>query len=290
MTETPARARATNDPAARAAAVAAAAAARAAPDWDLVLKRNNVERLKREKFPLEIVNELEELGQRNYLDISEEDMVRFQWYGLYQDKPKVGYFMLRIKAPAGIMTAAQYRAIGELSTKFGRDYTELSTRQNVQLHWLQIKQFPEVFAALDAVGLTSLGGCGDSVRNITGCPLTGLDADELFDCRPQLDQVVQYFQTERDYFDLPRKHKITISTCAAQCNAPEINCIVFIGTGQDGRNGFSLRVGGGLSSTPRLARDLNVFVPQDEVLPCRRRSWTCGGLTCATGSHEPRHA
>ena len=146
-------------------AVAAAAAARAAPDWDLVLKRNNVERLKREKFPLEIVDELEELGERNYLDISEEDMVRFQWYGLYQDKPKVGYFMLRIKAPSGIMTAVQYRALGELSLKFGRDYTELSTRQNVQLHWLQISQFPEVFAALDAVGLTSLGGCGDSVRS-----------------------------------------------------------------------------------------------------------------------------
>ena len=245
----------------------AAAASRAAPDWDLVLKRNNVERLKRDKFPLEIVDEIDELGQRNYLDISEEDMVRFQWYGLYQDKPKVGYFMLRIKAPSGIMTAAQYRAIGELSVKFGRDYTELSTRQNVQLHWLQINQFREVFAAMDAVGLTSLGGCGDSVRNITGCPLAGLAADEIFDCRPQLDEVVHYFLTERDYFDLPRKHKITISTCAAQCNAPEINCIVFIGAQQDGRNGFSLRVGGGLSSTPRIARDLNVFVPQAEALP-----------------------
>src|SRR5438067_1426945 len=245
---------------------APAAATRAAPDWDLVLKRNNVERLKRDKFPLEILNEIDELGQRNYLDISEEDMVRFQWYGLYQDKPKVGYFMLRIKAPSGIMTAAQYRALGELSVKFGRDYTELSTRQNVQLHWLQINQFREVFAAMDAVGLTSLGGCGDSVRNITGCPLAGLDADEIFDCRPQLDEVVQYFLTEREYFDLPRKHKITISTCAAQCNAPEINCIVFIGTRQDGRNGFSLRVGGGLSSTPRIARDLNVFVPQEDAL------------------------
>jgi sulfite reductase beta subunit-like hemoprotein len=265
MSETPTRPVA-NDPAARAAIVARAAAARAAPDWDLVLKRNNVERLKREKFPLAIVDELEELGERNYLDISEEDMVRFQWYGLYQDKPKVGYFMLRIKAPSGIMTAAQYRALGELSIKFGRDYTELSTRQNVQLHWLQIKQFPEVFAALEAVGLTSLGGCGDSVRNITGCPVAGLDADELFDCRPELDEVVQYFLTDRDYFDLPRKHKITISSCAAQCNAPEINCIVFIGTRQDGREGYSLRVGGGLSSTPRLARDLGVFVPRDDAL------------------------
>ncbi|HEX8968981.1 MAG TPA: nitrite/sulfite reductase [Chloroflexota bacterium] len=257
-------------PASAAARIAAAAAARAAPDWDLVLKRNNVERLKREKFPLEIVDEIDELGQRNYLDISEEDMVRFQWYGLYQDKPKVGYFMLRIKAPSGILTAEQYRAIGELSVRFGRDYTELSTRQNVQLHWLQIKQFREVFAALDAVGLTSLGGCGDSVRNVTGCPVAGLDADELFDCRPQLDEIVQYFLSTREYFDLPRKHKITISTCAAQCNAPEINCIVFVGVRQDGRDGFSLRVGGGLSSTPRIARDLDVFVPRDEALQVAR--------------------
>lgn len=251
-------------------AVAAAAASRAAPDWDLVLRRNNVERLKREKFPLEIVNDIDDLAERNYLDITEEDMVRFQWYGLYQDKPKVGYFMLRIKAPSGILTAPQYRAIGELSQKFGRDYTELSTRQNVQLHWLQIKDFREVFAHMDTVGLTSLGGCGDSVRNVTGCPVAGLAADELFDCRPQLDEIVHFFLNNREYFDLPRKHKITISTCAAQCNAPEINCIVFIGTRQNGEDGFSLRLGGGLSSTPRLARDLNVFVPQAQALEVSR--------------------
>src|ERR687883_1958434 len=132
MTETPTRPQSTRE----------------APDWDLVLKRNNVERLKREKFPLEIKDEIDELAQKNYLDISEEDMVRFQWYGLYQDKPKVGYFMLRVKAPSGILTAQQYRAIGELALKYGRNYTELSTRQNVQLHWLEIKQFPEVMAEL----------------------------------------------------------------------------------------------------------------------------------------------
>jgi ferredoxin-nitrite reductase len=241
------------------------AASRAAPDWDLVRKRNNVERLKAEKHPLGIMDEVPQLAERNYLDISEEDMVRFQWYGLYQDKPKVGYFMLRVKAPSGILTARQYRALGELALAYGRDYTELSTRQNVQLHWLQIKDFPDVMAALDAVGLTSLGGCGDTVRNVTGCPLAGLAADELFDCRPQLDEVVQFFLAQADYFDLPRKHKITIATCAAQCNAPEINCIVFVGARQHGRDGFSLRVGGGLSSTPRLARDLQVFVPKEQA-------------------------
>src|SRR2546423_563965 len=257
------------------AAPARVAATRAAPDRDLVLKRNNVERLKAEKFPLDIIHEIPELAERNYLDISEEDMVRFQWYGLYHDKPKVGYFMLRIKVPSGILTPAQYRTIGELAQRFGRDYTELSTRQNIQLHWIQIKQLPEVFAALERVGLTSVGGCGDTVRNITGCPMAGLDAEELFDCRPVLGEVVTFFQSHRDYFDLPRKHKITISTCAYHCNAPEINCIVFIGTRQPDaqgreRPGFSLRVGGGLSSTPRIARDLGVFVEPQDVLPTAR--------------------
>jgi ferredoxin-nitrite reductase len=244
-----------------------APATRAAPDWDLVLKRNNIERLKRDKHPLEIMADVPTLAEQTYVDISEEDMVRFQWYGLYQDKPKTGYFMLRIKAPSGILTAAQYRVIGQLAQRYGRNYTELSTRQNVQLHWLEIKEFLQVFAEMEKVGLTSLGGCGDTVRNITGCPVAGLDADELFDCRPQLDQVVDFFLHDRTYFDLPRKHKITISSCVHQCNAPEINCISFVGTRQDGRDGFSLRVGGGLSSTPRIARDLNVFVDQTDVLP-----------------------
>ena len=246
------------------------AATRAAPDWDLVRKRNNVERLKHEKFPLALIDEIPELGERPYVDIAEEDMVRFQWYGLYHDKPKTGYFMMRIKSPGGILTPAQYRAIGELSEKFGRGYSELTTRQTVQLHWLRIKDLPEVFATLDAVGLTTLGGCGDTVRNITGCPVAGLDPDELFDCSPQVEEMVQYFLNDRTYFDLPRKHKITVSTCAHQCNAPEINCIAFIGARQPGpdgdRFGYNVRVGGGLASTPRIARDLNVFVEPHETL------------------------
>jgi sulfite reductase beta subunit-like hemoprotein len=248
----------------------AGTATREAPDWDLVRKRNNVEKLKFEKFPLKLADELEELGERDYLDISEEDMVRFQWYGLYHDKPKVGLMMLRIKVPSGWLTPAQVRVIGELSEKFGRGYAELSTRQTLQLHWLRIKDLPEIFAALASVGMTSKGGCGDAVRNTTGCPVAGIEPNELFDCRDELREMVDYFVTHDEYLDLPRKHKITMATCADQCNAPEINCIAFVGTKQGDRLGYAVRVGGGLSSTPRIARDLGIFVERGKALEVAR--------------------
>src|SRR4051812_26163933 len=253
---------------------AAGAGTRAAPDWDLVRKRNNVEKLKNEKHPLKILDEVPVLGEMDYNDVSEEDMVRFQWYGLYHDKPKIGLMMMRIKVPAGHLTPAQLKVIGELSHTFGRDYAELSTRQTIQLHWLRIRDLPEVFATLASVGMTSKGGCGDAVRNTTGCPVAGIDERELFDCTQELNDVVSYFINHDEYLDLPRKHKISMATCPDQCNAPEINCISFVGAskpGPDGeRLGFAVRVGGGLSSTPRIARDLGVFVPQGEAIEVAR--------------------
>src|SRR5438309_5103757 len=109
-----------------------------APTLELMLKRNSIERMKREKFPFELMDELPELIERGYEDISEEDMVRFQWYGLYHDKPKVGTFMLRVKVPSGILSAVQMRTIGELSHRYGRNDGELTTRQNIQLHWIEL--------------------------------------------------------------------------------------------------------------------------------------------------------
>ena len=150
--------------------------------WDLVLKRNPVERLKREKPPLGIRDELPALIAAGYEAVPEEDIVRLQWWGLYHDKPKIGTFMLRIKLPSGHVTPAKLRAIGDVSNTFGRGDGELATRQNIQLHWLELARLPEVFARLDAAGITTAGGCGDTVRNITGCPVQGLDPDELFDC------------------------------------------------------------------------------------------------------------
>ncbi|HLH73394.1 MAG TPA: nitrite/sulfite reductase, partial [Chloroflexota bacterium] len=162
------------------------------------------------------------------------------------------------------------RTIGQLAIKYGRDYTELSTRQNVQLHWIRLDHLPDVFETLNQAGISTLGGCGDTVRNITGCPVAGIDQDELFDARPLIDEAASFFYGNREYSDLPRKHKISISTCAHQCNAPELNCISLIGTRQGGRLGFALWLGGGLSATPRIARRTGAFVAQEEAMEVLR--------------------
>ena len=237
-----------------------------APDWDLVLKRNPVERLKKEKAPLLIREELPALIAAGYERMAEEDIVRLQWWALYHDKPKIGTFMLRVKIASGILTPEKLRAIGEVSKRYGRGDAELSTRQCIQLHWLRLEELPNVFADLDAAGITTAGGCGDTVRNITGCPVAGLDAHELFDCSELVTQVADHFYGNPDFTNLPRKHKYTIASCADRCNAPEINCVSLIGAIKDGREGFAVKVGGGLSSVPRIARDLGVFVPADEAI------------------------
>lgn len=237
-----------------------------APSWDLVLKRNSVERLKRELFPTELWGQWQRLVETPYERLPEEDIVRLQWFGLYHDKPKVGRFMMRVKIPGGILTPAALNTLGEISELYARGEGELTTRQNIQLHYLTLDRFPEILDRLKRVGLTTLGGCGDVVRNITGCPVGGVDRDELFDATGVLAEAARFFYGNREYSDLPRKHKITIAACAYQCNAPEINCIALIGVrSAAGVEGFAVRVGGGLSSTPRLSRHLGVFVPTERA-------------------------
>jgi sulfite reductase beta subunit-like hemoprotein len=240
------------------------------PSWDLVRKRNSVERLKHELFPTELAGQWDRLVETSYEKLPEEDIVRLQWFGMYHDKPKIGTFMMRIKIPSGILPPEGLRTIGEISEEFGRDQGELTTRQNIQLHYITLDKFPQILDRLKAAGLTTMGGCGDVVRNITGCPVAGADRDELFNVTGVIAEAAGFFYGNREYSDLPRKHKITIAACPYQCNAPEINCIALVGTVRDGREGFAVRVGGGQSSTPRLSRHLGVFITRDQAMPTLR--------------------
>src|SRR5437868_15266324 len=109
-----------------------------APSIDLVLRRNSIERLKREKFPFAVLDELPQLIERGYEDISEEDVVRFMWYGLYHDRLTVGTFMMRVKIPSGMLSSQKLRTIGELTRRFARHEGERSTRQTARLHWTRV--------------------------------------------------------------------------------------------------------------------------------------------------------
>jgi sulfite reductase beta subunit-like hemoprotein len=238
--------------------------ATAAPTWETVYERNSVERIKRDKPPLGIREELPALIAAGYERMPEEDIVRLQWWGLYHDKPKIGTFMLRVKIPSGILEPGKLRAIGEVSNRYGRGESELTTRQCIQLHWLELASLPDVFADLETAGVTSAGGCGDTVRNITGCPVSGLAADELFDSTPVVEAATAEFYGNPAWANLPRKHKYSIASCPDRCNAPEINCVSLVGVLNDGREGYAVQVGGGLASVPRIARDLGVFVPKEQ--------------------------
>jgi ferredoxin-nitrite reductase len=246
------------------------------PTWEQVLKRNTIERLKNERAPLEIINDIPRLIDIGYEAVAEEDIVRLQWWGLYHDKPKTGGFMLRVKISGGLLTAKQLRVIGQIANKHGLGHGEITTRQDIQLHSIRLESLPDVYKTLEEGGLTTVGGCGDVLRNITSCPVSGLEATEAFDIRPVLNDVANYFYGNPTYGNLPRKHKYTISACPHQCNAPEINCVGLIGVVKDGREGFAITIGGGLSAQPRIARDMDVFVPKEEareILEAITGSW-----------------
>jgi sulfite reductase beta subunit-like hemoprotein/molybdopterin converting factor small subunit len=244
---------------------------REAPTQELVLRRNSIERLKADKFPLDIVDELPQLIALGYEAVPEEDIVRLNWWGLTHDKPKTGTFMVRIKVAGGQLTASQLRGVGRISQEWGEDYGELTTRQGLQLHHVRLDELPAVLEAVEQTGLTTVGGEGDTVRNITGCPVAGIQPGEAFDVRPVIGEVADFFWGNREYSNLPRKHKYGISACPGQCDAPEIQDVaLFAVRHDDGREGFTVRVGGGLSNLPRLARDLGVFVPREETIEVLR--------------------
>ncbi len=235
--------------------------------WEELLEKNPRERLKVEKHPLDILEELPRLIKEGYEGLPEEDIVRLQWYGLYHDKPRIGYFMLRIKLPGGRIGSGQLRVVGELAKSFN-NYAELTTRQDIQLHGVRLEDLPWVFERLSQVGLFPVGSCGDTVRNITSCPVSGIDKEELFDVGGCIEELEGFFHNpkNREYFNLPRKFKITLSSCPYHCNYPEMHDLAFVGTIKEGVEGFAVWVGGGLSSTPRLARKLGIFVPKERVL------------------------
>jgi len=241
------------------------------------------ERLKKEKNPWECLNEIRQFAQSGYDSIPQEWRSNYlRWWGIYPQGDGAGvlggkggegkstqFFMLRIRVPNGLLFSHQLRTIAEIANQYARGVADITVRHNIQLHWIAIEALPDIFERLWRCGLTTMSACGDDTRNITGCPLAGIDADEICDASSLALRATHMLVGNSDFYNLPRKYKICITGCRSWCCYPEINDIGLTAIKRvrtDGEEiGFSVRVGGGLSSEPFFARRLNAFVHWNQV-------------------------
>ncbi len=231
------------------------------------VKITKEERLKKEKAGLDVLDDIYRYAETGFGSIDPGDFMRFKWYGVYQQRPNEGHFMMRIKVPGGRLTTAQLRTLADLTRTYARGIGDITTRQTLQLHWLTIENMPDILGRLDAVGLTTAGACGDITRNLTSSPAAGFDPQELTDPRPVVDALQKFFHLNKDFGDMPRKYKIAVEGSTIQSTVPQINDASLIAHKRpsDGVVGYHFFVGGGLSLQPFFGQPLDIFVPADQI-------------------------
>ncbi len=226
------------------------------------------EKLKLDKDGLDVIHDIHRYARTGFASIDDGDFDRMKWYGVYRQKPKdSGYFMLRTKIPGGQITAAQARALQGISDRYAHGFCDITTRQTIQFHWLRIEDVPAIFGELAAVGITTSGACGDDTRNVVGCPVAGIDPREILDATAELRLVSAKMTDNREFSNLPRKYKISVSGCCLHCAQPDINCCGLFGVQRGEERGYGIKIGGGLSSSPKLAIALPVFIRPGLVWP-----------------------
>lgn len=257
---------------------------RAEGQWALGYREplNANEQAKKDDNPLNVRRRIEDIyAHQGFDSIDKSDLRgRFRWWGLYTQREQgydgtytgdenldlleAKYFMMRVRCDGGVLNAEQLRTIGTISTEFGRDTADLSDRQNVQYHWIEVENVPEIWRRLESVGLKTTEACGDCPRVVLGSPLAGESLDEVVDATPAIDEIVRRYIGDPQYSNLPRKFKTAIS--GQQDVVHEINDVAFVGVNHPEHGpGFDLWVGGGLSTNPMLAQRVGAWVPLDEV-------------------------
>ncbi|MDQ4127727.1 MAG: ferredoxin--nitrite reductase [Actinomycetota bacterium] len=244
---------------------------------------NRVEKIKLERHPLEVRQAIIETYSKDLaaMDAVPGEVERLKWVGIYPQKQGGDAFMVRVKVPGGVLTPEQAKVIGRIAADFargpvpnphfGNNFLDLTTRQDVQMHWIRMGDVPEVWRRLEEAGITTVQACGDSARNVLCCPVSGLGHDEVIDAYPVAQAISAYFTGNREYANLPRKFKISVTGCLEDCAQAEINDVGMLPARlQDGTLGFNLRVGGGLSDGPRMASDIDVFVRPEEAVEITR--------------------
>lgn len=247
-------------------------------------KAQRSERLKIEKNPWDAWDEVRAFAKEGRASVLPEwAALYFKWWGVYTQGDGVGvtggvggegkateFFMMRIGLPNGMLSSTQLRVIADLTKKHARNQADITTRQNIQLHWLTIESLVEVVDALTAIGLSPKGACGDVVRNVTGCPLAGLDGHEVHDASPLAKEIAHKLTAHPEFYNLPRKFKISATGCPLWCSYPEINDLALTAvrrTDAAGKEdvGYALRIGGGLSTEPHIAVPIPAFIREDQA-------------------------
>jgi sulfite reductase (ferredoxin) len=245
---------------------------------------NPNERFKKDSDGLEVRQRIIDIYSKAGFDsIDPSDLRgRMRWMGLYTQRAQGipggktavlepeeledSYFMLRVRIDGGQLSSDQLRVIAGISTDFGRDVADVTDRQNVQLHWIRIEDVPAIWERLESVGLGTTEACGDTPRVMLNCPLAGILEDEVIDASDVLDQTVQKYIGDPAFSNLPRKWKTSMSGCVDHCTGHEINDVSFVGVRNEaGEAGYDLWIGGGLSTNPKLAQRIGVFIRPDQV-------------------------
>ncbi|WP_067432117.1 nitrite/sulfite reductase [Nocardioides jensenii] len=245
---------------------------------------NKNEQSKKDDNPLNVEARIRNIyAKRGFDSIDPADLRgRFRWMGLYtQRAPGLDggktaaleeeelddkFFMMRVRSDGNLLSAEALRVLGGISTDFARNTADITDRQNIQYHWIDIKSVPEIWERLSTVGLDTLEACGDCPRGFLGSPVAGVAKDEIIDGTPALAEIRRRYIGNPEYSNLPRKFKTSISGHPSLDAAPEINDVSFVGVDHPEHGpGFDLWVGGGLSTNPMLAKKLGVWIPLDEV-------------------------
>ncbi|KAF0248333.1 MAG: sulfite reductase (ferredoxin) [bacterium] len=184
----------------------------------------NIEEVKKRKDGLDVLTDIYRYAKLGYKSVSPEDEALFRWYGIYTQRPaEDGFFMVRLRIPGGTLTPGQLHTIADLSNKYAQGSADITVRQNIQFHWVRIESLPEILNSLQNIGLSTTEACGDCVRNIISCPVSGVDRNELFDTSEIINNVNKFFLGNKEFSNLPRKFKIAITGCSLHCVYPEIN-------------------------------------------------------------------
>lgn len=229
----------------------------------------------REAYAADIREMREKISAYLSGDISDEEFKKFRLHrGIYgQRADQKGFNMVRVKVPYGLLTSAQFAELACIARDYSDGIAHVTTRQDIQLHWVKLETVPDVMERLNAVGLTTREACGNSVRNVVGSPAAGVSRNELFDVTPYSHLLAKHLLRNSLSQTLPRKFKISFSGSSDESDGiiPWIHDIGFVAEIREvegePRRGFRVLVGGGLGGQPRVADILEEFMPAELIVP-----------------------